>query len=131
MLRDVDNLPSVLLALRDGTTTDPIVAPGEFRAWFDGQSSAGSRFPPKSSGARGISGMCSSAASIIERHARLLVQNARELRARGISRQMIRFLYPSSHETFEGNSELIRSKFSEIARGAGKTGRDRPQSRGL
>ena len=42
-------------------------------------------------------------------------QNARELRAVGVPRQAIHYIYPSSHETIEGNAAAVRARFQEFA----------------
>jgi pimeloyl-ACP methyl ester carboxylesterase len=43
------------------------------------------------------------------------VQNAKELRAQGISKQAIHFIYPSSQETVAGNARAVREQFEDIA----------------
>ena len=56
-------------------------------------------------------------------------QNARELQSDRSPRKAIHYIYPSSHETIEGNAAAVRERFREVRRsGPGKTGRDRPQS---
>ena len=107
---------SALLALPDGTTTDPIVAPSEFRAWLDKANEGRLSVPAEVEQSAGRFRYVFVGGFHNERMPGYFVQNAKELRARGISRQMIHFLYPSSHETIEGNSESIRSRFFEIAR---------------
>ncbi len=42
-------------------------------------------------------------------------QCARELKASGVPPGSIHFIFPSSHETFDGNSEEVRSQFREVA----------------
>jgi pimeloyl-ACP methyl ester carboxylesterase len=107
---------SALVALPDGMTTDPIVAPSEFRAWFDRACEGRLPVPAEVEQGAGRFRYVFVGGFRNERMRGYFVQNAKELRARGISRKMIHFLYPSSHKTIEGNSEAIRSKFSEIAR---------------
>jgi len=42
-------------------------------------------------------------------------QSAKELRAHGVPPGSIHFIFPSSHETFDGNSDGVRSQFLEVA----------------
>ena len=42
-------------------------------------------------------------------------QCAKELRAHGIPPGSIHFIFPSSHESFEGNSDKVRLQFQEVA----------------
>ncbi len=42
-------------------------------------------------------------------------QCVQELKAHGVPSAQIHFIFPSSHETFEGNSDEVRSRFLEIA----------------
>ena len=44
------------------------------------------------------------------------MQNAKELRAQGVPRRAIHFIYPSSHKTVQENAEAVRAQFQEIAR---------------
>jgi pimeloyl-ACP methyl ester carboxylesterase len=107
---------SALVALPDGITTGPIVAPSEFQAWFDRASEGRLAVPAEVERSAGRFRYVFVGGFHNERMPGYFVQNAKELRARGISRKLIHFLYPSSHATIEGNSEAIRSRFSEIAR---------------
>lgn len=50
-----------------------------------------------------------------ERMTGYFAQNAKELRARGVDRRAIHFIYPSSHETVASNVEDVRAQFLEIA----------------
>ena len=42
-------------------------------------------------------------------------QNARELRAKGVSKDAVHFIFPSSHDTVAGNARIVREQFEEIA----------------
>jgi hypothetical protein len=42
-------------------------------------------------------------------------QNARELRAKGVSRDAVHFIFPSSHQTVAGNSRIVCEQFEDIA----------------
>jgi hypothetical protein len=50
-----------------------------------------------------------------ERMPGYFAQNARELRARGVPRRSIHFIYPSSHRSIEENGEEVRMGFHEVA----------------
>jgi pimeloyl-ACP methyl ester carboxylesterase len=42
-------------------------------------------------------------------------QNARELRARGVPKEAVHFIFPSSHNSVAGNARAARERFEEIA----------------
>jgi pimeloyl-ACP methyl ester carboxylesterase len=42
-------------------------------------------------------------------------QNARELRARGVPKEAVHFIFPSSHDSVAGNARAVRERFEEIA----------------
>ncbi len=46
-------------------------------------------------------------------------QNARELRAKGVPKEAVHFIFPSSHHSVAGNARVVREQFEEIA-GAGR-----------
>ncbi|AGA27842.1 lipase family protein [Singulisphaera acidiphila] len=50
-----------------------------------------------------------------ERMPTYFTQNAQELRALGVPRDAIHFVYPSSHKSIEENADAVRGQFLEIA----------------
>lgn len=95
--------------------TKPTVSPAEFRAHFD-QALAGKLAVPND------------VRRVARRYRYVFVggfmnegmseyfkQNARELRAMGVPRTAIHYIYPSSHETIEVNAAAVRAKFQEFA----------------
>jgi pimeloyl-ACP methyl ester carboxylesterase len=104
------------LAPPDGSSTDPLVSPAEFRTWFDAAREGSLDLPAEVlSKARRlryvfVGGFGS------ERMPGYFALNARELRARGVPRDAIHFIFPSSHETFDANADEVREHFFAIAR---------------
>jgi hypothetical protein len=95
--------------------THPVISPAEFRGWFDG--ALAGRLSVEADvreGARGfryvfVGGFMSEGMSAYFK------QNAKELRAIGVPRTAVHFIYPSSQETIQGNAEVVRGKFHEFA----------------
>jgi pimeloyl-ACP methyl ester carboxylesterase len=106
---------TVLVVLSDGPATAALVAPGEFRAWFDQASAGRLAISADVERAAGRFRYVFVGGFHNERMPGYFVQNARQLRARGVSRHQIHFIYPSSSETIEGNSEAVRTRLAEIA----------------
>jgi pimeloyl-ACP methyl ester carboxylesterase len=93
----------------------PSISPAAFRASFD-QALAGKFSMPAEVklAAKGyryifVGGFMSEGMS------EYFKQNARELRAMGVPRKAIHYIYPSSHETIEGNAAAVCERFHEIA----------------
>jgi pimeloyl-ACP methyl ester carboxylesterase len=105
-----------LLALPERLATEPLVTPGEFRAWFDKASEGRFSVPGDVERGAGRFRYVFVGGFHNERRPGYFVENARELRNRGIDKRLIDFLYPSSDETIEGNAEAIRSRLFEIGR---------------
>jgi pimeloyl-ACP methyl ester carboxylesterase len=104
---------AALQAPADAAGCAPVVSPDEFRAWFD--AARAGRLVIHAGAARGfryvfVGGFHN------ERMPGYFSQNARELRARGVPRRAIHFIYPGSDETVEGNAGEVCDRFLEIAR---------------
>jgi len=110
---------SLLLTLAPilgGGLPAPVPATAEFGRWFTAASAGTLRIPGaverESRRFRYVfvGGFCN------ERLPGYFAQNARELRARGIPRRSIHFVFPSSHEAIEANFAEVRARFLAIAR---------------
>jgi pimeloyl-ACP methyl ester carboxylesterase len=105
-----------LLSQPAGAPASPGVTPAEFQAWFEAARAGKLSIPADvERGARTfryvfVGGFGS------ERMPGYFAQNAKELRARGVSRRSIAFIYPSSDKTIEENAGGVRARFFEIAR---------------
>jgi pimeloyl-ACP methyl ester carboxylesterase len=94
------------------------LTPGEFRGWFEAASRGRLRVPESvARRARGfryvfVGGFQN------ERMPGYFSQNAKELRAHGVPRRSIHFLFPGSQATVEENRAAVRDEFLRIA-GAG------------
>ena len=122
----------VSLAPPEQTANTPVVSPAEFRSWFDAALAGRLSIPADvSRSARRyryvfVGGFHS------ERMPGYFSQNAKELRARGVPRRAIHFVYPSSHETVDGNAEAVCSEIpGDRPKRTGEAGDRRPQSRCL
>jgi pimeloyl-ACP methyl ester carboxylesterase len=104
-----------LLSHPSGTPASTGVTPTEFRGWFEAARTGKLSIPAEvEREARRfryvfVGGFGS------ERMPGYFAQNAKELRARGVSPQAIRFIYPSSDRTIEENAGEVRDRFLEIA----------------
>jgi pimeloyl-ACP methyl ester carboxylesterase len=105
-----------LPAPTDPSTACSLVAPAEFRAWFDAARQARLSIPAEVRQTARRYRYVFVGGFHNERMPGYFAQNAKELRARGIPRRAVHFIYPSSHETVAGNAESVRSQFLEIAR---------------
>jgi len=96
--------------------TDPVISPADFRRHFDAAREGKLSIPDTAiEEARRyryvfVGGFHS------ERLPGYFAQNAKELRARGVPKTAIHFIYPSSGETVDGNARMVRASFEDIAR---------------
>ena len=108
-----------VIALQLGTSgpaaTEPVISPAEFRSHFD-------------AARNGKLSICDEVLEEARRYRYVFVggfhserlpgyfaQNAKELRARGVPKKAIHFIYPSSGETVDGNAKMVRASFEDIA----------------
>jgi pimeloyl-ACP methyl ester carboxylesterase len=114
MIGPVSALLGITLLL-GGPTEAPPIAPGEFRGWFEAASRGRLRIPePVEREVRGLRYVFVGGFGN-ERMPGYFAQNARELRAQGVPRRSIHFLYPSSRRTVEENRDSVRDEFLRIA----------------
>jgi pimeloyl-ACP methyl ester carboxylesterase len=106
---------AVHLGQNEGVVTGPLVSAAEFQSWFDAARAGRLSIPAETArNARRfryvfVGGFHN------ERMPGYFDQNAKELRARGVPRRSIHFIYPSSRETVAGNAREVRCKLQEIA----------------
>jgi pimeloyl-ACP methyl ester carboxylesterase len=104
-----------LTLLLAGSPEPPAIASGEFRGWFEAASRGSLRVPvPVRERARGFQYVFIGGFRA-ERMPGYFAQNAKELRALGVPRGSIHFLYPSSHRTVDENCDAVRDAFFRIA----------------
>ncbi len=108
-------LSAPLLFPPDQGKTDPKVSPAAFKRWF-GVAAAGKLTIPPEVGRVAckyryifISGLN---LGVMPGY---LQQNAKELRARGVPRDAIKIIHPSSASTVEENAEFVRAEILEFA----------------
>lgn len=94
----------------------PAISPAAFRAWFDAALSGRLAIPSEVSRTARSYRYVFVAGFLNERMSGYFGQNAKALRARGVPRRAIHFIYPSSHKTVAENTEAVHSQFLEIAR---------------
>jgi pimeloyl-ACP methyl ester carboxylesterase len=109
-------LLTVLLAPTSRCETTPPVSPAEFRAWYDEAREARMSIPVEVRQAARRFRYVFVGGFHNERLPGYFAQNAKELRAQGVPRRAVHFIYPSSDETVAGNAESVRDQFLEIAR---------------
>ena len=104
----------MLAPILAGDGPGPDTAATRFRRGFEAAGAGSTAFPGEvEEGARRfryvfVGGFCN------ERMPGYFAQNARELRARGIPRRAIHYIYPSSHRTIEENFAEVRDRFLAI-----------------
>jgi pimeloyl-ACP methyl ester carboxylesterase len=108
-----------ILALQLATTgpagPDPVIVPAEFRDYFDAARKGKLEIPDDAiEEARSyryvfVGGFHN------ERLPGYFTQNAKELRAIGVPKQAIHYIYPSSHRTVAENAKTVRRQFEDIA----------------
>ncbi len=111
-------LTCLLLSLSppsEQAATEPVISPALFQSWFDAAISGRLAIPAEvRRTARGYRYVFV-AGFLNEQMSGYFMQNAQELRAKGVPRSAIHFVYPSSHKTVEENAEGVRARFQEIA----------------
>jgi hypothetical protein len=99
----------------DPAATDPVIVPADFRDYFEAARKGRLEFPAlalkEAQGYRYVfvGGFHS------ERMPGYFAQNAKELRAIGVPKKAIHFIYPSSHDTVAGNANTVCERFEDIA----------------
>ncbi len=103
------------IAAGDPGNADPKISDADFRAYFDA-ARAGKLVIPEEGLEEArryryvfVGGFHN------ERLPGYFAQNARELRAKGIPKDAVHFIFPSSHETVAGNARVVREQFEDTA----------------
>jgi pimeloyl-ACP methyl ester carboxylesterase len=95
--------------------TDPVISPAEFRARFDLALAGKLSVPADVKRAARRYRYVFVGGFMSEGMSEYFKQNAKELRAIGVPRKSIHYVYPSSHETIDGNAAAVRGQFQEFA----------------
>jgi hypothetical protein len=108
-------LVGIALLFWGGTAAGPSVTADEFQGWFEAASQGELRIPkPAVRRARGFQYVFVGGFRV-GRMPGYFAQNADELRALGVPRRSIHFLYPSSRRTVEENCGAVREELLRIA----------------
>jgi hypothetical protein len=103
------------LAPDEPAPADPIVSPADFQEWFEKAREGRLTIPLEVSRNARCYRFVFVGGFQNERMPGYFAQNAQELRAHGVPRKSIHFIYPSSRETVEDNAHQVCSEFREIA----------------
>jgi hypothetical protein len=95
--------------------TEPVVSPSEFQSAFDASLAGKLSVSPDVRRSAESYRYVFVAGFMNEGKTEYFKQNAGELRAIGVPRTAIHFIFPSSKETLEGNAATVRAKFEEYA----------------
>jgi pimeloyl-ACP methyl ester carboxylesterase len=95
--------------------TDPVISAADFGAYFDAARTGRLLIPDEALEEAQRYRYVFVGGFHSERLPGYFSQNAKELRAKGVSKQAIHFIYPSSHDTVAGNAEAVREQFEDIA----------------
>ena len=98
-----------------GGASQTDLSPDQFQAWFFSASEGKLDIPEAIEANAARYRYIFVAGFSNERMPGYFTQNAKELRARGVPRKAIHFVYPSSKKTVEENLDEVRGKFLEIA----------------
>jgi pimeloyl-ACP methyl ester carboxylesterase len=95
--------------------SSPSISPAEFRASFDSALAGKLSVPANIKLAARSFRYVFVGGFMNEGMSEYFKQNARELRAIGVTRKAVHYIYPSSHETIEANAASVCGKFQEFA----------------
>jgi hypothetical protein len=96
--------------------TDPVIVPAEFRDYFDVARKGRLEIPDKTLERARRYRYVFVGGFHNERLPGYFTQNAKELRAIGVPKSAIHFIYPSSHATVAENARGVCDQFEDIAR---------------
>jgi pimeloyl-ACP methyl ester carboxylesterase len=99
----------------DQAMVSPAISPESFRGWFDAAVGGRLAITSEAKLAARRYRYVFVAGFLNERMSGYFGQNAKALRARGVPRRAIHFIYPSSHKSVAENAETVRSQILEIA----------------
>jgi pimeloyl-ACP methyl ester carboxylesterase len=114
MLEFLTLLP-LLLGPPGPVETNPIVTPAKFQASFESSLAGKLAIPDNIKEGSLRYRYVFIGGFLNEGMSQYFKQNARELRALGVPRAAIHYIYPSSHESVAGNADLVRGDFQKIA----------------
>ena len=103
------------IATYDAGKTDPVISAADFAAYFDAAREGRLSIPDEALEEARRYRYVFVGGFHNERLPGYFTQNAKELRAKGVPKQAIHFIYPSSHETVTGNARTVREQFEDIA----------------
>ncbi len=102
------------LAAADPAAKDPKIVPAQFRNYFDAARNGKLTIPDEALDQARCYRYVFVGGFHNERLPGYFAQNAKELKAQGVPKQAIHFIYPSSQESVDGNAEFVRDSFSDI-----------------
>jgi len=108
-------LLTLLLVPPAHTETTPIVAPEEFRAWFDAARQGRLEIPEEVRRNASHFRYVFIGGLFNEQMPGYFLQNVKELRARGVPRGAIHLIKPGSHQTVDENAKAVRTELLAIA----------------
>jgi pimeloyl-ACP methyl ester carboxylesterase len=103
------------LATTGPAATDPVIVPAEFRDYFDAARKGKLEIPDDAIEEARRYRYVFVGGFHNERLPGYFTQNAKELRAIGVPKKAIHFIYPSSHRTVAENARGVRHQFEDIA----------------
>jgi hypothetical protein len=103
------------LSMTGPAGTDPVIVPAEFRDDFDAARKGKLAIPDDAIEEARRYQYVFVGGFHNERLPGYFAQNAKELRAIGVPKQAIHYIYPSSHKTVDGNAKVVRRQFEDIA----------------
>jgi hypothetical protein len=106
---------AVLMVTSPPETANPVVSPAEFRASFNAALDGKHSVPPEIMQRAHRFRYVFVAGFLSEGMSEYFKQNAHELRAIGVPRTSIHYIYPASRDTIDGNAGAVRRKFHEFA----------------
>ncbi len=115
MISSVLMLISLCSATPEMSEVGASFSPKEFQGWFDRASESRIPLPPRVTIIALKYRYVFVGGFLNERMPGYFTANVRELRTAGVSRDAIFQIFPSSHESIDGNAAEVRARFEEIA----------------
>jgi pimeloyl-ACP methyl ester carboxylesterase len=104
------------LAAGDPPASDPVIVPADFRDYFNAARTGKLEIPDEALAEARQYRYVFVGGFHNERLPGYFSQNAKELRAQGVPKRAIHYIYPSSRETVAGNARMVRERFEDIVR---------------
>ena len=102
------------LAAGDPPASDPVIVPADFRDYFNAARTGKLEIPEEALAEARHYRYVFVGGFHNERLPGYFSQNAKELRAQGVPKRAIHYIYPSSRETVAGNARMVRERFEDI-----------------